>query len=86
MRLLLRAIRLLVGTIAGCMVFEAVFPFTVGAWYFAPLGTLLAIGAPVMLKSVKRASGSSFSIYAYIPLLALWLIPANAIYMACGVR
>jgi hypothetical protein len=67
------------------MIYEAIFPFTIGVWYFAPLGTLLAIGALPMLKNLKGSSISSYSIYAYLSLLTIWLIPANAIYMACRV-
>jgi 4-amino-4-deoxy-L-arabinose transferase-like glycosyltransferase len=80
-----RAIRLLIGTIISCMIYEAVFPFAIGGWYFAPLGTLLAISTPAMLKDLQESRISAYSTYAFLSLLTIWLIPANAFYLACGI-
>jgi len=82
---MLRAIHLLILTIIGCMIYESVFPFTIGAWYFAPMGTVLAIGAPAMLVNLQRSNVSRYSTYILLAILTAWLAIANAIYMACGV-
>jgi hypothetical protein len=67
------------------MIYEAAFPFTVGVWYFAPLGTALAISAPAMFKQMERSRRSAYATYAMLTLLTIWLIPANGIYFACGI-
>jgi 4-amino-4-deoxy-L-arabinose transferase-like glycosyltransferase len=81
-----RAIHVLILAIVSFLIYEAMFPNTIGAWYFAPIGTLTAIAAPAMLQEFQKRNAQSKSLtFLYLTLLTTWLIYANAIYMACGV-
>jgi 4-amino-4-deoxy-L-arabinose transferase-like glycosyltransferase len=79
-----RTVRLLVLAVISFMTYEAIFPTMIAAWYFAPIGTLIAIAAPAMLADFqKRSNLSTLSIYLYLAVLSTWLVWANSIYLAC---
>jgi hypothetical protein len=80
-----RTIRLLIATVVGCLFYEAAFPFTIGVWYFAPFGTVLAISAPAMFKELQGKRVTAYSTYLYLIAATTWLVFANAIYLSCGV-
>jgi hypothetical protein len=78
-----RVIRLLILTIISFMGYEAIFPTMIAVWYFAPLGTVVAIAAPAMLADFQKRSNLSKSlIYLYLTVLSTWIVWANSIYFA----
>lgn len=81
-----RAIRLLILAIISCMVYEAIFPTLIAAWYSAPIGTLIAVAAPAMLADFQKRSNLSKPLtYLYLAILSTWLVYANIIYIVCKI-
>lgn len=81
-----RAIRLLILAMISFMVYEAIFPTLIAAWYSAPIGTVIAVTAPATLANFYKRSNLSKSLtYLYLAILSIWLVYANVIYMVCKI-
>jgi hypothetical protein len=73
---------LLMFVLMSFVTYEIINPTNINVWYFAPMGTVIAIVSPAVLWDFqKRGRKFKLAVYLYLTVLTTWLLYANAIYM-----
>ena len=77
-----RTVVLLMLVLMSFLTYEIINPTNINVWYFAPMGTVIAIVSPAVLWDFqKRGRKFKLPVYLYLTVLTTWLLYANAIYM-----